>query len=145
MIRFKGHPSLVSAALDALNDAGIAASIVDEYGTVEVAGDVETADALLSSFGYRRMAGSAGGSEAARSGPLPDLDDFTACIAWAAAREFKVEKVLRVDGRNPSQAEVDIVNALGKKGMKRAVRLRAAVIEAFAGVNGEEVDDSSRD
>jgi hypothetical protein len=50
-------------------------------------------------------------------------------LAWCAGHEITVEtiEVLRIDGRKPTQAEVDVVNALGKKGVKRARKLRHAV------------------
>jgi hypothetical protein len=135
--RFVGRAAMASVALDALAAQGVAGSVVDDRGdAIEVEAESTAVAALLAPFGFRPQAGRASGLPA--SGSLPDLDDVAACVAWAAGREFKVEKVLRLDGRNPTAEEVAVVNRLGKKGMKQAIRLRAEVETAFAAVDGEE-------
>jgi hypothetical protein len=81
----------------------------------------------------------------APSSPLPDPADHTGCIAWCTVHEITVEtiEVLRIDGRQPTQAEVDVVNVLGPKGWKRARKLRHAVEMALDDVTVVEDDEEA--
>jgi hypothetical protein len=114
---------------------------VDDRGeAIEVDAESTAVAALLASFGFRPQATRP--SVSSPSGSLPNLDDVAAMVAWYAGHEF--DMVLRIDGRRPTQAEVDVVNALGPKGIKRAKKLRAEVEAAFAAVDGEETTGAAQ-
>jgi hypothetical protein len=92
----------------------------------------------LEPFGFSPLAA---GSAAEPAGPsLPDPSDHVAVKNHLMAHPFTIGMVWMVDGRLATNAEMDWKRALSRKDIRRASKLRKAVENVLAAVDGEVPD-----